>query len=81
MQAFQKADWDTVRQRGSCAVSRARALWAEQGLYIESKRERERARVTETVAERASGSQREPENEPVRASVSQRDLLKTFPFN
>ena len=75
MQAFQKADWDKVRQRGSCAVSQARALWTEQGLYIREIREqtwagesqsesnsgRESQWEAKRVGEWASESQCEPE--------------------
>ena len=54
------AEREKVRQRGSGAESRARALRADQGLYkakLESNSEPERARVSQRVAE----SQCEPE--------------------
>ena len=53
-------------KRVSGAESRARALRADQGLYkmkLESNSEPERARVSQRVAVRASGSQRERERE------------------
>ena len=60
-----------MRQRGRGAKSRARALRADQGLYkmkLESNSEPERARVSQRVAVRASGSQSGSHREPERVS-------------
>ena len=66
-------DQDKVWQRGNGAESRARALRADQELYIsilESNSEPERARVSQRVAVKASGSQSGSHREPQRASKS-----------
>ena len=66
-----------MRQRGSDAESRARALRADQGYAkLESNSEPEKARVCQRVAVRASESQSGSHRESQRAIESQRETWK-----
>ena len=80
------SDWKKVHQRGSGAESRARALWAEQGLYkqnfraIVSQSEPESGKESQWMSEcelqHTIGSQLVPEKDqlgPIRARESTRE--------
>ena len=66
------SDRKKVRQRGSGAESRARALWAEQGLY----KQNFRAIVSQSEPESGKESQWKPECELKKAIESQLEQEK-----